>query len=157
MPRRPELTKEQNERARAFLLQLMEQLGVNQVMLAPRIGMTQSALSRFLDPKNDGRGMARSTLEQMCRLLDRPVWEVLGEEPPELRLPPRALAAQLVKDFNVSPELIRQVLDEPKTDENAEWPAIVWANRILALHFQATADVAMWAASRGQKAARSTS
>jgi hypothetical protein len=138
VPRQSDLTNEQNERIREIVkayMRAQKEAGEpgSQVMLAPRIGLVQSALSRFLD---GGAGMTWGTLKRLSTVLGRPVWDLLGEEPPELEGPPRLIAVQLVKPFHVCQALIDQVLAEPETAENQSWPAIVWANHILALHFR---------------------
>jgi hypothetical protein len=86
VPRTSDLTKEQNERIREIVKEYMraqKEAGEpsSQKMLAPRIGLVQSALSRFLD---GGTGMTWGTLKRLSTVLGRPVWDVLGEEPPEL-------------------------------------------------------------------------
>lgn len=121
------LTTEQNDRVRGLIRQLLQGEGENQVLLAKKLGVTQSAISSMLSGR---QGTTYVVVERIAKLMNMPEHEVLGKTAPATTRRPRELAAELAREHGVNEAAILSVLSEPVAAEAEHKSTLWWADRI---------------------------
>lgn len=124
------LTPDQNDRVREWVRMLLMQHDGNQTVFAPKIGLRQSTLSRFLTGHT---GTSYSVVEKVAELAEKTEREILGKSP----APPvpmherrRRLAAQLAIEDKVDEEVVAAFLAEAMRPEDAGLSTAKWIDRI---------------------------
>lgn len=121
------LSQEQNERVRAIVRELLKAEDQNQVQLAKKLGVTQSAISSFISGR---QGTSYVLVERIAKLANKSEWEILGKQPPSLFKTPREIAAELAREHGVDEHAIASVMAEEITPENRQRSTLWWADRM---------------------------
>jgi transcriptional regulator with XRE-family HTH domain len=154
---RKSLTDEQNERLREHVRGLLKRYNGNQSELAPRLGMSQPAISAFLARR---QGTSYRLVERLAVLLKMDERDVLHgpSDVPNLKVvetDPRRLAARLADEDGVYPTAIQSVLDEAESPENEGRSTLWWAMRMKLREHEMLAHSATLPSTRGIKRKRS--
>lgn len=125
------LSDEQNERLRGYVREVLKRYNGSQSELAPRIGMSQPAISAFLSGR---QGTTYRVVERVAALLKIEEREVLhGVKDLASTIAathPKLEAARLAQDDGVYAAAIQSVLDEEEGPENESRSTLWWAMRM---------------------------